>query len=70
VKLGAIVIVLTIVISVIYGVLFSMIYPRVEVDGNIIGLFAILGLVTSFIIMSLFRGITSLNDRRTEDNDS
>jgi Co/Zn/Cd efflux system component len=70
VKFGAIVILLAIIISVVYGVLFSMVYPRVEIDGNIIGLFAILGLVTSLVVASLFRSRTTLNDSRDKDNDS
>ena len=53
-KFGVTLTVFSIVVAVGYGVLFSRIYPQVEVDGGIVALCAILGLVTCLIVAGLW----------------
>jgi len=43
------------VVAIIYGVLFSITYPRVDINGGIVALCAVLGIVTCFCAVGLWK---------------
>jgi hypothetical protein len=58
VKLGAALLVFSTVVAIIYGVLFSITYPRVEINGGIVALCALFGLVTCLAAVGLWKLVT------------
>jgi hypothetical protein len=54
-KFAAGIVVFSIILATIFGVAFSMVYPLVEIDGNLITLFAVLGLAASLICVGLWK---------------
>jgi uncharacterized membrane protein YagU involved in acid resistance len=54
-KFGAIMTIFSIVVAVIYGVMFSTIYPEVQIDGGIVALCAISGLVTCLMAAGIWK---------------
>jgi hypothetical protein len=57
-KVAAGVVVFSMLFATIYGVAFATVYPLVEIDGNMIGLFALLGLVTSLVFAGIWAAFT------------
>jgi hypothetical protein len=57
-EFGLLVIILAIVMTVGYGVAFSVVYPLVPPDASLVRLFAILGLLTAFVITGVWKVIT------------
>ena len=53
-KFGAIMVVFSIVVAVVYGVVFSSVYPQVQIDGGIVALCAISGIVTCLMAAGLW----------------
>jgi hypothetical protein len=47
--------VFSIIVATAYGVLFSIAYPLVKIDGNLIALFAILGVATCMAIAGIWK---------------
>jgi hypothetical protein len=51
------ILVFSIIAAIIYGVIFSISYPLVQIDGNMISLFAILGIATTLICIGVWRAV-------------
>jgi hypothetical protein len=49
--------VFSVIAAVAYGVIFSMVYPLVQIDGNMISLFALLGVATTLICIGVWRAV-------------
>jgi hypothetical protein len=54
-KFGATLVLFATLIAIIYGVLFSKIYPRVEIEGGIVALCALLGLATCLAMAGVWK---------------
>lgn len=54
-KFGAIMMVFSIVVAVVYGVIFSSVYPEVQIDGSIVALCAISGIVTCLMAVGVWK---------------
>jgi hypothetical protein len=57
-KFGAALLAFATAVATVYGVLFSITYPRVEIDGGIIALCALFGLLTCLAAVALWKLVT------------
>jgi uncharacterized membrane protein YagU involved in acid resistance len=57
-KFSAILLAFSTVVAIVYGVLFSLTYPRVEINGGIVTLCALFGLVTCLAAVGLWKLVT------------
>jgi uncharacterized membrane protein YagU involved in acid resistance len=53
-KVSAALVIFSIVLATVYGVLFSIVYPRVAINGSILATLAFAGLVTSLVLVGLW----------------
>lgn len=51
-------VVLAVVLAITYGVIFSLAYPLVTIDGDVVSLMALLGLATSLLVVGIYKRST------------
>jgi hypothetical protein len=66
-KLAAGIIIFAIVFAVIYGVLFSYSYRLTPITNELLFLFGLLGLATSFILAGVWAAINRTRTRAEDD---
>ena len=54
-KFGATLLAFSSAVATVYGVLFSITYPRVEIDGGMVTLCALCGLLTCLAAVALWK---------------
>jgi len=57
-KFGATLTAFATVVAIIYGVLFSVTYPRVEIDSGVVMLCALFGFVTCLAAVAIWNWVT------------